>query len=354
MGNEIIKDNVDLVEKFNAEPISKVKDLPDFYTFNNGLIYSHRDFGKFMERLRKGEPSAIVSGLNASGTIHIGHKAVFDTNLFFQRKYGVPVFIPISDDESYVSKKVESQEEAFKNAKLLAKDVLALGFDPKKTFIVIDQIFTNIYNLAIKLSRHITMSEVKAIYGYKNEDNLGLHFYPAVQSAHVVLPFELKQISNILVPIGPDEDAHLRAARDMAARCGYPKPAVIHSKFLPGIDGQKMSKSKNNAIFYHDSETEIRKKVMTALSGGAKTIEEHKKSGGNPEVDVACTYLASYFLSKEEGYKLFDDYRSGKLLSGDVKNMLFESLLIDIGDFRKRLESLTEKDIDATLLKNAS
>ena len=352
MGNEIIRDNVELVEKFNAEPISNVKDLPDFYTFNNGLIYSHRDFGRFMERLEKGEPSAIVSGLNASGTIHIGHKAVFDTNLFFQREYGVPVFIPISDDESYVSKKVESQAEAFKNAQLLAKDVLALGFDPKKTFIIIDQIFTNIYNLAIKLSRHITMSEVKAIYGYKNEDNLGLHFYPAVQSAHVVLPFELKRISNILVPIGPDEDAHLRAARDMAARCGYPKPAVIHSKFLPGVDGQKMSKSKNNAIFYHDSGLDIRKKVMAALSGGAKTVEEHKKSGGDPEIDVACTYLASYFLDKKEGEKLFEDYRSGRLLSGDVKKMLLKSLLIDIGNFNKALDSLKQTDVDAALLRN--
>jgi tryptophanyl-tRNA synthetase len=352
MENEIMRDNVELVEKFNAEPISKVKGLPDFYTFNNGLIYSHRDFDKFMERLKKGEPSAIVSGLNASGTIHIGHKAVFDTNLFFQRKYGVPVFIPISDDESYVSKKVESQEEAFKNAKLLAKDMLALGFDPKNTFIIIDQIFTNIYNLAIKLSRHITMSEVKAIYGYKNEENVGLHFYPAVQSAHVVLPFELKKISNILVPIGPDEDAHLRAARDMAARCGYPKPAVVHSKFMPGVDGQKMSKSKNNAIFYHDSEAEIKKKVTIAFSGGAKTIEEHKKSGGNPEIDVACLYLAGYFLNKDEGERLFNDYRSGKLLSGDVKKMLLKSLLIDIGNFKNAFEKLTEKEVESALLKN--
>ena len=105
------EENKKLVEKFGADAMSKLKDLPDFYTFNRGLIYSHRDFDKFFAALKRGEKCAILSGFNASGTIHLGHKPVFDTNLFFQKKYGIPVFIPISDDESYVTGKVKSQKE---------------------------------------------------------------------------------------------------------------------------------------------------------------------------------------------------------------------------------------------------
>jgi len=184
------EDNRKLVEKFGAGAISKLKELPDFYTFKKGLIYSHRDFEGFFSALKEGEKCAIVSGFNASGTIHIGHKPVFDTNLYFQKKYGIPVFIPISDDESYVTGKVNSQEEALKNSLELAKELIAYGFDPKKTYFIIDQIYTNIYNLAIKLSKKVNYSEIKATYGYKPEENIGLHFYPAVQSAHILFPQE--------------------------------------------------------------------------------------------------------------------------------------------------------------------
>ncbi|GAG22560.1 unnamed protein product, partial [marine sediment metagenome] len=76
---EVPKENIELVKKFGAVPMSKLKDKPDFYTFNSNLIYSHRDFDKFFNALKKGEKCAIVSGFNASGTIHLGHKVLFDT-----------------------------------------------------------------------------------------------------------------------------------------------------------------------------------------------------------------------------------------------------------------------------------
>ncbi|MBU4308642.1 MAG: hypothetical protein KJ566_02520, partial [Nanoarchaeota archaeon] len=168
MTSKLLEDNEKLVKKFGASLASELKDVPDFYTFEKGLVYSHRDFDKFFAALKKGEKCAIVSGFNASGTIHLGHKPVFDTNLFFQKKYKIPVFIPISDDESYVTGKVRDQKQALENAQQLAKELLAYGFDPKKTYFIIDQIYTNIYNLAFKLSRRITLSEIKASYGYVN------------------------------------------------------------------------------------------------------------------------------------------------------------------------------------------
>ena len=155
---KLSQDNQDLIKKFGATPISKLSETPDFYTFNNSLMASHRDFDKFFSALKKQEKCAILSGVNASGTLHLGHKAVFDTNLFFQKKYKIPVYIPISDDESYVAGKVKDQKQALKNSKRLAKELIAYGFEPKNTFFIIDQIYTNIYNLAIKLSIYLTFS----------------------------------------------------------------------------------------------------------------------------------------------------------------------------------------------------
>lgn len=352
MKKELMQDNEKLVRDFGAGRLSSLKDIPDCYTFQKGLIYSHRDFDKFFKALKKGEKCAIVSGFNASGTIHLGHKAVFDTNLYFQKKFNIPVFIPISDDESYVTGKVKDQKQALDFSMKLAKELLAYGFDPKNTYFIIDQIFTNIYNLAIKLSRKITLSEIKATYGYQNEDNPGMYFYPAVQSAHVLFPQEKFGIKNVLVPIGPDEDAHLRIARDVASRMGYEKPSVVHLTFMPGTDGEKMSKSRNNAIFMNDDSKTIIKKVGGAFSGGQKTIEEHRKLGGDPEVDIACQYLSSYFLDEKESKKLFEDYRKGKLLSGEVKKMLLDELIKFTQNFQNNLKKIKDSDVDKCIFKN--
>ncbi len=347
-----IEDNEKLVKEFGANLIESLKEKPDFYSFKTGVLYSHRDFNKFFSALKKGEKCTILSGVNASGSLHLGHKAVFDTNLFFQKKYNIPVFIPISDDESYVSGKVKSQEEALKNAKQLAKELLAYGFNPQKTYFIIDQIYTNIYNLAIKLSTKVNLSEIKATYGYKNEENIGLHFYPAIQSAHVIFPQEKFKIKNVLVPIGPDEDAHIRISRDIALKLGYQKAAILHSLFLPGIDGEKMSKSKNNAIFLLDSEKEIKRKIQRAFSGGQKTLEEHRKKGGNPDIDVSFLYLKYLFLSKEESDKLHKDYKSGKLTTGELKSLFQDEVLKFIKQFQSNLKKVSDNDVEKTILKN--
>ena len=352
MQKRLLADNHKLVEKFGAKPISSLKKLPDFYAFKNDLIYSHRDFDKFYSALKKGEKCAIVSGVNASGTLHIGHKVVFDTNLFFQKTYGVDVFIPISDDESYVAGKVKNQEEALKNSMRLAKELLAYGFDPKKTFFIIDQIYTNIYNFAIKLSRRVTLSEIVASYGYKKEDNPGLYFYPAVQSAHVLLPQEIGNYKHVLVPIGPDEDSHLRIARDIASRAKYNKPAVLHVTFLPGIDGEKMSKSRNNNLLFCDNEKTLRKKANKALSGGRETAELQRKHGGNPDKDMACFYLTKMFLNEKEGEKLVEDYISGKLLSGEVKKLFGNELVKFTSNFQNKLKNISDEKVQSCLMKN--
>ncbi|MEK6940916.1 MAG: tryptophan--tRNA ligase [Nanoarchaeota archaeon] len=342
-----------LIERFGAEPVKDLKEIPECYTFQKGLIYSHRDFDKFFEALKKGKKCAIVSGLNPSGTLHIGHKIVFDTNLFFQKKYGIPVFIPLSEDETYVTGKVKSQSEGLQNALKLAKELLAYGFDPKKTYFIIDQVYTNIYNLAIKYSIGTNLSTIKRIFGYELENNPGLFFYPVVQTAHILLPTELIKAEYILVPIGPDEDTHIRISREIAQKFKLNKPAITHSVFLPGLTGTKMSASKpETAIFLSDDEKTIRKKIMSSFSGGQETISEHKKKGGNPSNDIACIYLSKLFYDEKQSNKLISDYSSGKLLSSEVKGLFADEIIKFVNKFQKSLIKVKKKDLDKCILKN--
>ncbi len=349
--SHLYDDNIKLVKQFGAQLISDLDDVPDFYTFRNKLIYSHRDFDTFFKAIKKGEKCAIVSGFNASGTPHLGHIPVFDTNLYFQKEYGIKMFVPISDDESYVSQKVETQEQGLRNSLLLARVIIAFGFDTEKTKLIIDQLYTNIYNLAIKLSKGLNLSEIKAVYGYAQDQNIGLHFYPSVQAAHILFPQTLG-IENVLVPIGADEDAHLRVCRDLADKFGFKKPAALHSVYMPGLDGEKMSKSRGNSIFFMDGAKEIKKKIMAAYSGGQPSVEEHRRLGGNPEIDIAYMYLKSYFLDEEEAKRIASEYKKGVILSGEMKQMLYEKVMDRIDRFMHAYSRVNEKDLEKAIMAN--
>jgi len=341
-----------LVKDFGASYTKDLKDVPEYRSFESGLLFSHRDFDEFFRKLKKGEKVAIVSGLNPSCALHIGHKGVFDTNIFFQKKYGIDVFIPLSDDESYLAGKIPDQKTGLKNAQHLVKQLLALGFDPKKTKFVIDQIYTEIYNLAIKFSKLVTRSTIKATYGHSDEVNIGLQFYPCVQAAHILMPLYLGY-KHVLVPISIDEDMHLRISRDIAGKLNLPKPAVLHSAFMPGVDGEKMSKSRpDTAIFLDDDLKSVKKKVMRAFSGGRGSLEEHRKYGGIPENDVALKYLTAYFLSQKDADKLEAEYKKGKVLSSELKEMLYKELEKFLTDYKKRFAKISDKDANSVIIKN--
>ncbi len=345
-------DQKQLMKDFGLAPLSDLKSLPKFRGFESGLLFCHRDFDQFFTKLKKGEKVALISGFNPSSKIHLGHKAFLDVHLFFQKKYGVHSFIPISDDESYVVGKVETQKEALANARHLVKELLALGFDPKKTHVYIDQIFTNIYNLAIKLSKKLTGSTIKAVYGYGDETNSGMFFYPVIQASHILLPLVLGY-KHVLVPVGLDQDPYIRISRDLAAKFNLPKPAEVCSVLLPGIDGEKMSKSRpESAIFLDDELPAIKKKVMRAFSGGRQSLAEHRKLGGIPEDDVALKYLTAYFLTQKEADKLEKSYRKGKILSSELKEKLYKELAKFLTSYKKRLAKVTEKDVDRVLMQN--
>ncbi|GAI15927.1 unnamed protein product, partial [marine sediment metagenome] len=129
--------------------------------------------------------------------------------------------------------------------------------------------------------------------------------------------------------------------------------AILHSNFLPGITGDKMSTSKpNSAIFLSDDEKTIRKKIGKAFSGGQETIEEHRKKGGNPEVDIACIYLKHLFLSPEEYKSIEKDYKSGKLLSGEVKKLFADKSVEFIKTFQDNLKKVDDKVVDKSILRN--
>ncbi len=342
-----------LAQKFGAKPISNVKNLPKEITaFRNQLILSHRDFDDYLKNLKLGKKCAISTGANPSATLHIGHYLNFKSVIEFQKKYGVFVFIPISNDESYFARKIDSLEKGEKIAYDLSKELIAMGLDLKKTKFIIDSVFTDIYKIAAKFSRQVTLSMTKATYGFTDDTNIGLNFYPAVQAAHVLLPMLIGYNSS-LTPIGADEDLHLRIARDIAPKFKLKKPAVIHTEFLKGLDSKKMSKSKPEyAIFLNESPKTARKKCMRALTGGGGTIEEHRKKGGNPNNCIVFDYLRKLFDNEREALQREKLCKSGKITCSECKKYLADNIEKLLTTLQKRKNKITNKELDKVILKN--
>lgn len=137
---------------------------------------------------------------------------------------------------------------------------------------------------------------------------------------------------------------------DVAPRLGLNKPAVIHSKFFPALQGPqtKMSASDpNSAIFMTDTPDQVRTKVRKyAFSGGRDTLEDHRKFGGDPEIDVAYQYLSVFCFDDEKIKRLHDGYRSGEVLSGQMKDALIETLLPFIEAHKAARATVTNSQVE--------
>jgi tryptophanyl-tRNA synthetase len=142
----------------------------------------------------------------------------------------------------------------------------------------------------------------------RHRDNIGKIHFASIQAAPSFsnsFPQIFGEVSNIpcLIPCAIDQDPYFRLTRDVAQKLKYPKPTLLHSKFFPALQGPqtKMSASDpNSGIFMTDTPNQVKNKINRhGFSGGRETEEEHRRLGGDPDVDVAYQYL-SFFLDDDE------------------------------------------------------
>ncbi|MDQ2051502.1 tryptophan--tRNA ligase [Natronolimnohabitans sp. A-GB9] len=308
------------------------------------VFYAERDIDSFLEAANGGKAHSIVTGRGPSGPMHIGHIFPFYFAKYLQEQTGALVYIPLSDDEKHFVKE-KSLDEISDYTRQNLRDLLAVGFDPDRTRIIVDTADADVvYPLAASFAKEVTQSTVDATYG--EPENIGLSFYPAVQATHLLLPQLVDGRHPTLVPIAVDQDPHVRVCRDIAAKQRYDvaKPGALLSKFLPSLDGPgKMSTSDDapSILLSDDRETVVDKIHTYAYSGGQASIEEHRAKGGDPEVDVAYLFLYYFFEESDERIEqLAAAYREGTLLSGELKEVAAERIADFLADHQERRAAL--------------
>jgi tryptophanyl-tRNA synthetase len=341
-----------LIEKFGTSRIdeallSKIKGITgDLHLFfRRGLAFSHRDFDIVINEYLKGNGFFLYTGRGPSGKMHIGHILPFHFTKWLQDKFNVNLYIQITDDEKYYLKDKEI-DEIKKIAYDNMLDIAAVGFNPDKTFIFMDsEYIKNMYKLVMKVAKKINFSTVKAIFGFNNETNIGMIHFPSIE----IVPTMFEK-APCLIPAAIDQDPYWRAQRDIAESLGYYKAAAVHLKMLPpltGVEGKMSSSDPNSAILLDDDEDTVKRKVMRyAFSGGQATVELQRKLGGNPDIDVSFQWLA-YFLEEndERLEEIRHAYKSGKLLTGELKEITAEKLAKFLEEHRKKKEN-AKKDLE--------
>ncbi|KIM30163.1 hypothetical protein M408DRAFT_328254 [Serendipita vermifera MAFF 305830] len=330
-----------LISQFGTRPIdaellarfTEVTGHQPHILLRRGMFFSHRELTRILDRHAQKKPFYLYTGRGpSSDSMHMGHLVPFMFTKWLQDVFKCPLVIQLTDDEKFLFKSELTVEQVLKFSQTNAKDIIAIGFDLAKTFIFSDfgyvggAFFVNVQ----KIARQITFNAARSTFGFTESDNIGKIAFCAIQAAPSFsnsFPHMFGKKSDIpcLIPCAIDQDPYFRLTRDAATKLKYPKPALIHSKFFPALQGPqtKMSASDpNSSIYLSDTPSQIRNKIKRyAFSGGQETMEEHRRLGGNPDVDVAYQYLG-FLLEDDELYKkLAVDYRAGTLTTAEMKDL---------------------------------
>ncbi|MFQ6009613.1 MAG: tryptophan--tRNA ligase [Candidatus Aenigmatarchaeota archaeon] len=352
-----------LIKGFGMKPFARfAKILPDNVLFRRGIVYGHRDFERIADAIKKKKEFVMMTGLMPTGKFHLGHKILADQIIYYQ-SHGAKVYVAVADIEAY-NTRLGSMKELKKTAiEEYLLNYIALGLKPKNCdFYFQSNRSSNAkkanayYKLAGMAARHITFNEMKAIYGAINPGRITSALFQASDMFHPELP-EFGGPKPVVVPVGFDQDPHLRLARDIGNRIKEFKFIQLSStyhKFVVGLKGGKMSSSDPTSfIALTDSPEEAAKKIRKhAFSGGQETVEMHRKKGGNPDIDVSYQWLYAFFEPNDKKIKnIHDDYKSGALLTGELKEYLIKKVTAFLKEHQKKREKARNM-VDKFLVKD--
>ncbi len=357
-------DYTKLIKEFGTEPIDDFllrriqKNAGDVhYLLKRKKFFSHRDMNWLLDEYEKGNKFYLYTGRGPSGNTHLGHLVPWIFTKWLQDKFDVDLWFQLTDDEKFLFNDKLTLEETNKMAYENALDVIAVGFKKGKTHIFSDIDYAKtLYRHAVQVSKKLTVSTTKAVFGLTDSDSVGKHFYTSMQSVPAFLPSALSG-KNIpcLIPHAIDQDAHFRITRDLVSKLGYYKPAALHCVFLPALTGPsgKMSASiSESAIYTTDSADVVEKKIKKyAFSGGRDTVSEHREKGGNVDIDVPYQWLTFFEENDTKLKKIHDDYKSGKMLSGEIKHILIEKVNKFLKEHQERREKARDV-LDKFILKD--
>lgn len=298
----------------------------------------------------------ILTGIQPSGKLHWGNYfGAMQPSIGMQDKGDAFIFIAQYHALTTVHDAASLRQATFD----VAADFLACGLDPAKACLFRQADVPEVHELAWLLSTVTPMGLLERCHSYKDKLARGIAASHGLFAYPVLMAADILAYQSDVVPVGRDQKQHVEVTRDIAAKFNQaygaevfklPEPMISESvAVIPGLDGQKMSKSYNNTIEIFGNPKAVRKKIM-AMPTDCKTLEEPK----DPD---ACNVFALYklFSTPEQQAEMAERYRAGNYGYGHAKQALFDAYMDFFAPMRKRREELeADPGYIESVLKNSA
>ncbi len=268
-----------LMKDFGIGPMASfVEKLPKNILFSRGVVYGQRDFSRIAEAIAKKKKFVMMTGLMPSGKFHLGHKIVADQIIFYQ-SLGAKIYLAVADIEAYNTRNPDLAELRKVAIEEYLLNYIALGLKPKNCDFYFQSSRSKdgekanaYYSLASLCARHTTFNEVQAIYGEISPGKLQAALLQVSDMLHPQLK-EFEGDVPVVVPVGFDQDPHIRLARDIMQRIkiqNFVQLSSTYHKFIVGLNGGKMSSSDPTSYIA----------LTDSPEAAAEKIRKHAFSGG--------------------------------------------------------------------------
>jgi tryptophanyl-tRNA synthetase len=347
-GTGSVADYAKLQSEFGIEPIDELlgkfkKPSPHM---RRGIDFGQRDLGRIVDAVDGNKPYAVMSGIKPTGDFHLGTKMTADDMVYFQSlSKKATVFYAIADIEAYTDNGLTFSETAKVALKNVA-DILALGLDPDRCIAYLQSEEMKVMRMATIFSRGVTNNMLRAIYG---ERPIGLYMAALIQAGDILMP-QLPDLGGpkpVLVPVGADQDPHIRLTRDLAAKYqdeySFVPPSAIYHRLMLGLQGTgKMSKrSEGSILTLDDSGSSASKKVLSAFTGGRDTVEEQRRLGGRADIcPVYDLYRFHFARDDEHVERVYRECVKGVRLCGECKQEAASLVKEFISAHKKKREAM--------------
>ncbi|WP_280537588.1 tryptophan--tRNA ligase [Halopenitus sp. POP-27] len=279
-GSATVDDYRTLFEEFGIEEFDDV--LPDVphphYLMRRGVVFGHREYDAVAEAMANDDPFAALSGFMPTGDPHIGHKLVFDELIWHQRQGG-DAFGLIADLEAHSARGL-SWDEIDEHARSYVLSLIALGFDPEEGTVYRQSDNREVQDLAFELGSKANFSELQALYGFDGETNVSHMQSTITQMADILYPQLVGGPKPTVVPVGPDQDPHLRLSRDLSERMRFFKVTEAFASFELTDDERHLVRAAYDAL--------------AAAGDGAADADGGTEMGTAREDPVRCADAADW------------------------------------------------------------
>ncbi len=310
-----------------------------------GVVFAGRDLQRIATCIKEGKPFYALTGIMPSNErIHLGTRLVIEMLKYFQ-DHGARTFILVADLEAAAAREVPLEEARRRALDFFIPAYLALGLDPAKTTFYFQSENMDVIRIGFQASQKITANEFRAVYGTNDPGRI----VSAVTQIGDILYPQLEERMPGIIPVGIDQDPHIRLARDFVRRTKRLKffaPSSVYVKYTPSLDGElKMSKSRPEGCIMLPEEVKTAvRRIRRAKTGGRDTLEEHRRLGAVIEEDMVFELLKQHLIADDEELeRIRTEYAAGRMLSGELKDIACERMTRFLKDFEERLEQARER-----------